>query len=539
MSAALSPGQALYPVSAAVRVDRALRLLRALPARELLVALGPGALILILTVSLYFVERVEGVRSLRPLFAVLFTGAFITRAVVLSRWAGRRVETLLAAEGIRAMHGSTQAIVRAAFWMGVDLWLWLWLLVVAIQIEPWLVVLVLPSFCLRAALLPSFLASADGSQADSGFALLRTAIEESDGQRMAGVFAELLLLLGALGLTFNLAALLVGIVSLGQDMFGLDLAFVRAFLSPRNYFALLVIGGLALTCVEPVRAALSALLYVETRLSRDGLALRAIVERCVTQRAGPTSRVAWTLLVGLSFSVGHAAQAQDSSSDLTVKVCDEICQRARAGDADVTRRVEQILNHRVFAEFPDERWDAHNRGLAGLLERFARFLSELSREEQVRSERPSSLTLPGGAFFVVVALLLMLITIWLLLARKNAPVQPSNAGTEPKEDAWLRSVDEHLQDARRQRHVDLTAALRSLYLATLVGLARRGRLTLSPERTNGQYLQDLKNGEERSRFMALTRSFDRVHYGRKPPSQADYEHCLTLAEQLVGQANRR
>ncbi len=555
MNLTLPSGETLYPVSAHARVDRALRLLRTLPLREHGAALWPSALILTLTVSMYFVERVEGVRSLRALFAVLFAAAFILRTVVLARWSGRRAQGLLEAQGVPALHAATQTIVRAAFWVGFDLWVWLWLLVLAVRLEPWLSVLVLPTFCLRAALLPSFLASADGGQQDTGLSLLRAAIQESDGQRRAGVTAELYLLLGALGLAFNFGALLVAVVGLGQDMLGLDLSYVRAFLSPRNYFALLVIGGLALVCMEPVRAALSALLYVEARLARDGLALRVLVERCVNDTGRARGSAVALLLCLLSAGSAHAQEqaeqqpppaatsateqaedeeeAAESSSDWTVQPCDDVCERAQHADLEVNVRIDRILKDPVFREFPDQRWDSKNRGLASLFERFAKWLAELSRDEQAHSEHPSSLKLPGAIFFVVLAVLALGVA-WFMFARRTPQAPPPAEDQSHQEDPWARSADEHLQDARRMRDADLTAALRSLYLATLIGLARRGHLTLSAERTNGQYLRDLRDRQERTLFSSLTRVFDLVQYGRHTPSQHDFDHCLALAEQLVG-----
>ncbi len=64
MSNSLSPGEALYPLSPPARIDRALRALRRLPPAELFAAIWPSAILLGLTVALYFIERVEGVRAL-------------------------------------------------------------------------------------------------------------------------------------------------------------------------------------------------------------------------------------------------------------------------------------------------------------------------------------------------------------------------------------------------------------------------------------------------------------------------------------------
>lgn len=524
----------VYKESSRARIDRALWMLRELDLRELLLACAPSAAIASLVIALYFLERVEGVRSLRPLFAVLFAAGFVLRNVVLSRWAGRRVEHILKSQGIASEHGSTEAIVRACGWLAIDVWLWLWLIVLMVRVDPWLVALVLPSFCMRAALAPSFFASADGSNEQSGFALLRRAVEESDGQRMTAVVCELWLLLGALGLAFNLGACLIAVVGLGQDMLGLDLGFVRAFLSPKNYFALLIVTSISLVLVEPVRAMLSALLYVDTRLSRDGLGIRILLSRCREEGRGRLGRAMLALMLCLSLSGQASAQdgELETAEEPSIPTCDEGCQKAQDTDADVTLRVEQILQKPIFAEFPDERWNTKSQSIEGLVERFLRWLESLTRDKQKDVERPSALSLPGAKFFVAIALLVLLVAL-VIWWRSDKKTEPEPAPEPEVVDPLKRSPEHHLALAVDARYSDLAAALRSLYLATLVGLSRSGRITLSPERTNGQYLDELKGTEERPLFLALTKTFDLVYYGRREPSQEDFDHCLSLARKLA------
>jgi len=526
--------EGLYPMPARARVDRALAIVRGLPAREWVAAIWPGGLLVLIAAALYFMERVEGVRSLRPLFAGLFVAAFITRCVRLSRWSGRRVENLLSAHGVSAHHSQVSSIARASLWVGAELWLWLWLVVLMLRLQPWLVALVLPSFCLRATLAPSFLASADGSTQVTGLRVLRGAIHEGDGHRLTGVLCELLLLCGALGLAFNLGAVIVATVGLGQDVLGLDLSFVHAFVSPSNHFAMLWVAGVALVAMEPLRGTLSALMFVDTRLTRDGLALRSLVARCVSE--GQSGRLAVLALTAFLCATGQAS-AQDagvpdagSANELSVPVCDSSCERARASDEAIERRVEHILEGKVFAEFPDPSWDAGKSGMSSLFEELFRWLAGLSRDEQVKSEPLSSFELPGVAFFLILAAVLTLAA--LLVARNKRPVDVAAPQTS-NEDPFSRSPEDYLSQARSERTRDLTLALRSLYLATLVGLARQGRLTLSPERTNGQYLRELGGGPERPLFAAMTRTFDLVKYGQRAPSQDDFDRCVSLAEELL------
>src|SRR5688572_4030193 len=87
-----------------VSIDRALELTRRASGDELLRAMVPGGVLSLLALSVYYAERVEGVRFLRPLFAVAFTLVYMARALVLSRWAGRRSAELLAAYRVPKPH---------------------------------------------------------------------------------------------------------------------------------------------------------------------------------------------------------------------------------------------------------------------------------------------------------------------------------------------------------------------------------------------------------------------------------------------------
>jgi hypothetical protein len=536
------------------RLDRAIELVRRQPAAELARAAWPGAGLSLLAMAVYYAERVEGVRSLRMLFALGFALLYVARAVGLARWAGRRVDELLVPYRVPAVHGSWQSIARAAVWVALDLWFWLWLVVLAIHLDALLVPLVLPLFAVRGALFPAWLACADGAPDAGGFAVLRRAVEQADGQRVQGILLELLLLIGALGVGINLLALGGGIISIGQEMLGLDLSFVNAFLSYKNHFALLFVLALSLTVFEPLRAALSAVLYTDALLTREGISVRSLVVRATEAR----SRGRAAALGVLALLCTSPLRAQDESGELPVESntegaelvlapeaaeelvpeepCEGACLRARESDARVRDRAASILAAPAFEEFPEEDWSVDAEGkdiVTRWLEKLFEWLLQQKEQEQARSQDGilSDVNLPPAAFFIALAVVIAAVGIFWLARRGPAAEHLTTAPAS--DDPLARPAEAHLDDALALASRDLRAALRSLYLATLVGLERRSMLHLAPERTNGQYLRELPQGDDRQMFGAFTRIFDAVHYGARTPSHEDFATCRSLAERLI------
>jgi hypothetical protein len=93
----------------------------------------------------------------------------------------------------------------------------------------------------------------------------------------------------------------------------------------------------------------------------------------------------------------------------------------------------------------------------------------------------------------------------------------------------LHYLDEAAQLAERG---EARAALRALYLATLVNLDRAHLIDFEPAKTNWQYLRGLPPGELRKLFAAFTRIFDHKWYGHEPATPEDYRRSRALAERI-------
>ena len=276
----VSVSRDLRPVGPIDLLDRALLLVRRGAAAVAAPSFAGGALVSAVVIAIYYLERVEGVRSLRPAFAVMLVLAWWGRALLQARSA--RAATRLLWEGvpIGPEAGRAVDVVRTASVVGAGLWIWLWLLVGAMVIGPVGLLLCAPLLALRGAIAPGWLARA-GCPSAAGFRGFARAVQDSTGRRAAGAAAELLLWLGAVGLYVNLFALTAVTVVLARSFLGLDVAFVDQFVSLDNTFMLIVVAAVTLTLLEPVRAAASAVLYVDARVRQEGLDLRAAVDEAI------------------------------------------------------------------------------------------------------------------------------------------------------------------------------------------------------------------------------------------------------------------
>jgi hypothetical protein len=530
------------PSTPLAALDRAIELAREQSWLRLLSCASPVLLLTWLCLFVYYLEWVEGVRALRPLFALGFALTYCLRGRVLARLAGEIVDHLLVPAGGKRRHAPALVPLRVTALLGCELWLWLWLPVLALRIDILLVPLTLPLLALRGGLLPSWLAAADGTPEATTFAALREALRASEGRRIPNMIAELCMLLGALILALNLGALTAALISVCEDVLGLELSFARAFISPRNHFALILLAGLSLSALEPVRAALSAVHYSEYRLAQEAIEVRTLVERCVARGRSASLAV---LALGLALTLAFSAQAQGDANDSWSPVhtlspadeCDESCREARARDDALLVDLVSILDRPEFRDFPEQRWpggEPQQVTLESWLERFIGWLFPSATPLDTHAPRraPSPLSLRVGALSALLIALGLTTVLYLALRRRPKRVRNSvraqeGAGT-PQEDVSVRAQDDAALDARGE--------LCALYLASLRGLSQRGLLQLARHATNGAYVRALSPARERALLSELTRLFERARYGAALPSAAELARARELASSLCGEA---
>lgn len=526
-------------------VDRALTITRAQSLRELSRACAPAAILAWLVLSLYVLERVEGIRFLRPVFALLFVAAYAFRQVALSRFAGRRVRELLGEPA--AFHASISLPLRASFWSGLELWLWLWTVVCVVRVEPWWVAALLPVFSLRAAIAPSFLAVLDRSTASTtGARVLLAALRHADRQRFLGISCELFLCAAALGLAFNFGAGLTLLISLAQRALGLELALMQAFLSPENHFGLLCIASVSLILLEPVRASLSAVLYADAENRSEGLWIKELVEKAISSPKRSLQRHVFCIALCGLLPLPAYAQSNLSEKDkaeellrLSAQPCDLDCADSRARDQASLERIQRVLTSHVFREFPEDSWhitttdsDSIDRWLDALLRHFIH--GEQSAPGATNSGTEASI--PTLTFFLLIATVALLLALANVALRNLADRSLQRFPVAPRlPESEDHTGDEHyFAEALRLLNEDPSAAMQWLYLAALHNLARRSLLSLSPAHANGHYLHALRERPEYESFAELTQYVNAVRYGNIHITPEALERCLLLVRSLHG-----
>ncbi len=547
----------LGPVGPVGILDRAFTLAR----EGGLAVWGPswlgGGLLAAAVLSTWYVERVEGITSLRPLLALALVCAWWARAYLLGRSA-RRATAAMWDTPPEPDAGRAVDVLRTAVVVGLGLWCWSWLLVVGSLAGPLGVVLVLPLFVLRGAIAPSWIARS-ACTTRAGWRCFLAAARDSSGQRVSGVLSEGFLLIGALGLALDLFGVLLFAVILLRSFGGFELSALESFVSPENTFVLMTIAALALVLFEPLRAAHSAAAYVGARVRAEGLDLRVSVEAAIEHSSAKRGRkrvaaaaASVAVLFAASLSPATLAHAQPDvpapplfSGPEAAEVSAEpppfghdpgAIPYFEIGpqDSNVQTEVDQILARPEFREFEDDR----GAGLRDLLDRMFQWLLRPQDDlPEMGGARLPTIPLPGASAFILIGVLLLLgvgIYLFSTSRREEARSKQVSALAAVSEDIRDRAPTSFLDEAALLAEQGrLREALRALYLATLVALDRRRWIAFDPHLTNWQYLRQMPRGPLRDTFRSFTRLFDHKWYGQEDTTPADYERCRALAADIV------
>lgn len=509
-----------------------------------------GSLPAFVLLALYFAERVEGLTWLRLPFAFALVASFAVRSWTLAAVARDHVRALAPSLAETPDAGRFVDVARTSMFVAAELWFWGWGIVLTSYVGPWLVVNFAALSVLRALEGPSWLARA-GSTTEGGFRSYVASWSDSARQRVSAFGAECLLQLGIFALAVNLFGVVATMVTLGRSFFGLELVLVDEFVSLRNTFALLAILLVAIVAVEPIRAGVSAQLYVGARVRTDGLDLESALTKAI-QRASTRGAVILALLLFLPSGLVRAEPPTEPPSSAPSALGPGSGSAAPASN-DTTYYVPLVPLERPTTSVEQARLDARRildadiyrdlaeRREASLADSIARFLEWLLRDTDVdvspTEANLPSLPLPGPEFFLGVGIAIVLgIAAFLLVTRRRseAPASAATDRTHVEEDPRGREAHEWIDDAASLAARGAYAeAIRAAYLATLVALDRKAWIRFERSTTNWQYQRQIPHHAAREAFRALTGTFDRTVYGREMASEEDYLRCRQLATSIV------
>ncbi len=163
-----------------------------------------------------------------------------------------------------------------------------------------------------------------------------------------------------------------------------------------------------------------------------------------------------------------------------------------------------------------------------------RISEEAARQEGASAERKPLISLDWGpgltrAMLIIMGVLVMAILIWVLVNYLNGPKNrrvPTNqqlhlALEEVEENLHQSDIDPLIERAVQEQRYDL--AVRLYYLNVLKRLSRQGWIRWQKDKTNHQYLQEMRERAVFGDFRELTRIFERVWYGGFALSASDFD----------------
>jgi hypothetical protein len=275
------------------------------------------------------------------------------------------------------------------------------------------------------------------------------------------------------------------------------------------------------------------IVYGKETLAPDASVLRPLAQA----PDAATARAAAPRLARLVAALGEAPPAAPPQSN--AKVLEEVRSRQAVaalpaggrlpkGNTSLLETIAEILA--PFAEWLRDLWD-----------RFLDWLAHLFPDEE---EKPAFLGLKLPTLVTIIVCLFAMLGIWLAWRafrnrrRGSAPSVAVSAPAPPAADddplsrgssEWERYAAE-LAAAGRFRE-----AIRAWYHAVLVTLFRRGALHYRKGRTNWEYVADLAPGYDwRSRYIELTRHFEREWYGRDASTSESLREAEDMARALLG-----
>lgn len=118
------------------------------------------------------------------------------------------------------------------------------------------------------------------------------------------------------------------------------------------------------------------------------------------------------------------------------------------------------------------------------------------------------------------------------IARDGALITVDNLETYLHET----DLDRFLREALARQ--DFAQAVRIYFLQLIKQLSNSGAIHWSKEKTNRDYLREMRQHPQYDRFQRLTRSFERIWYGNIPLNAADFALLEPQFKEALQQSNR-
>jgi hypothetical protein len=204
---------------------------------------------------------------------------------------------------------------------------------------------------------------------------------------------------------------------------------------------------------------------------------------------------------------------------------DALAQPQSSADPAALERLRELLANPPFAPEPPRELNWFQRLLAFLSDVLERFFGAV--EQPVGSALPAI----GWVLLFVGALAVVALLVYAVLSLRRGVVREAALPGDP--EASLTSADALRQASDTARGGDYRAAVRYLYLASLLWLDERNLLRYDRALTNREYLQQVRpNADLYARLQPVIETFDRVWYGHAPVDAATFEAYRRQIDEL-------
>ena len=166
-------------------------------------------------------------------------------------------------------------------------------------------------------------------------------------------------------------------------------------------------------------------------------------------------------------------------------------------------------------------------------------VEEEEQEERVRDRASESF---WASFFKVILIVGLVGLIAYIFANMMEGERVAKKRDQKKNQDLQLAVDEleqNLENAslspviqEAERTADYPLAIRLHYLKIIQGLAQRDLIRWKREKTNGQYLLEIKNPNLRGQFQEATYIFEQIWYGNRPLNEALFKRLRGQLESI-------
>ncbi len=392
------------------------------------------------------------------------------------------------------------------------------------------VVLGVAAGALRGAFAPSWPAVA-GLAPNEAHRAVSVARRMQEGRRWHAFVVEVLLFGGwfalsldiSLGLSFGGAWL--------RSAFGMDVALDawRRVLHPTVAMSA---ASMAFWLLEPLRAAVAALAWMDARVRRDALDVQALVQRVLG-----CSMLALALLVSSPLFAQRPTGAGEQVTHSKPVEAPVASAGWDAEDAHVYRLSREVWRSDAF-----RRAERVSRG-GRLRDALDAWLLRMWTRWRGRNERSRGATQGCGAggmqggevvwWMGLVGLLSLALGVgaWLAARRRRMEGASEDAGRKDAVAERARDWRDVLSEAMASG--EGVETVRLVYRVALQELDRAGVLRFDPHVPNGLLVRRAPKGPVRELLLDLTELFDRVCYGGEPPAPIRVREAAGMARRVL------